>query len=167
MYLFGAPGGDIEALIDGLDVPDKDERKIAEFALFAQGERAIKPLIHALTVDDPAIRMEAARVLVDLHLPEAAPALIQALNDRDENVRAMAASGLVALKEYALRPILERLADAPLSTTMHAELFHVLLGLEEYGVLRGDLKAIIEALKLNLPTHAISGVAEELLKQVR
>lgn len=165
-YLISTPSQDIEALIEGLVVRDEGERKIAEFALFAQGEKAIKPLIHALYVDDPALRLEAARVLADLHLGAAAPALMDALNDADEKVRKTAINGLIALKEYALQPILQRIASDLMTSKLKSGLYEVLQGLESFGVLRGDLKSILEALKLDLPAASTQGVAEELLKQV-
>ncbi len=165
-YLFNAPGREIEALIEGLDTTDAAERKIAEFALFAQGEKALGPLTHALGVDDPALRMEAVRVLSDMHLPDAAPALVQALNDADEGVRAMAVSGLVALKEDALHPILERLAEDPIPDRMHAGFVEALQGLEDFGILRGNLKRIVEAMKAKSPATLVQSVAQELLKQV-
>ncbi len=165
-YLFTTPSRENDTLIDGLGESDEEERKIAEFALFAQGEKAIKPLVHALYMDDPALRLEAARVLADLHLAETAPALIDALNDADESVRMTAINGLIALKEDALHPILQRIASGLLTSQLRSGLYEVLLGLEGFGVLRGDLKSIVEALKLNLPVAATQGVAEELLKQV-
>ncbi len=165
-YLFNTPSRDIEALIDGLGESDMEERKIAEFALFSQGEKAIKPLIHALYVDDPALRLEAVRILADMHLAEAAPALMDALNDADEKVRMIATNGLIALKEDALHPIFQRIASGLLPSQLRSGLYEVLLGLEGFGVLRGDLKSIVEALRLNLPPAATQGVAEELLKQV-
>ncbi len=165
-YLFETPSREIGALIDGLGESDESERKIAEFALFAQGEKAIKPLIHALYVDDPALRLEAAHVLAELRMAVAAPALMDALNDADEKVRMTAINGLIALKEYALHPILQRIASGLMTSKLQAGLYEVLLGLDGFGVLRGDLKSIVEALKLNLPAAATQGVAEELLKQV-
>jgi hypothetical protein len=165
-YLFNTPGREIEALIEGLDAPDQDERKIAEFALFSQGEKAVQPLVHALGVDDPAIRMEAARILGDMHLPETGPALVQALNDTDESVRAMAAYGLVELREDALHPIFERLASAPISDKMHAGFIQALQGLEDFGILRGNLKHIVEVMKANSPAAEIQSEAQELLKQI-
>ncbi len=165
-YLFTTPSREIDALIDGLGESDVEERKIAEFALFAQGAKAIKPLIHALYVDDLALRLEAVRVLADLRLAKAAPALMDALNDADENVRRTAINGLIALKEYALQPILQRIASGLMTAKLQSGLYEVLVGLDGFGVLRGDLKSIVEALKLNLPPAATQGVAAELLKQV-
>ncbi len=162
-YLISTPGQDIEAMIEGLEVPDEKERKIAEYALFAQGGKAIKPLVHALQVDDPAMRMEAARVLGDLRLPEAAPALIQALGDRDEGVRTIAVHGLVDLREDALRPILERLVDGPMPDMMREGIFQALRGLEDYGVLRGDLKRIVDVIKPAMPYEPAQNMAKELL----
>ncbi len=164
-YLFNAPGRDIDALIEGLGGADEEERKIAEFALFAQGEKAIKPLIHALYVDDPAMRLEAARVLSDLRLADAAPALMDALNDADQNVRMTAINGLIALREDALHPILQRLASDPITSQLRAGLLEVLRGLEEYGVLRGDLKRIPEVLKATASPATVQNVAQQLLGQ--
>ncbi len=162
-YLFNATGRDVEALIEGLDQPDEGERRIAEFALFAQGEKAIESLTHALGVDDPALRREAAFILAEMHLAETAPALIQALNDNDEVVRANAVKGLVALREDAVHPILERLASDPMSGKMQAGLYQALQGLEEFGIMRGNLKRMLEVMKVNSSPAAIQGVAKELL----
>ena len=162
-YLFGTPGGDIDALIEGLHDPDEKERKIAEFALFSQGGRAVKPLIHALEVDDAAIRMEAARILGDLRLPEAAPALIQALNDANEGVSATAVNALIELREDALRPILERLADGPVTDRMRDGIYHALRGLENFGILRGNLKHMVDVVKSNSPAATIQGEAQQML----
>ncbi len=163
-YLINAAGHDVEALIEGLDEPDEEERRIAEFALFAQGGKAIQSLTHALGVDDPALRREAAHVLAEMHLAEAAPALIQALNDNDEMVRTTAVDGLVALREDAVHPILERLAGGLLPGKIQTGLYQALQGLEEFGVLRGNLKHIMAVMKANSSPFEIQSVAQELLK---
>ncbi len=166
-YLFGTPGGDIDALIEGLHDPDEEERKIAEFALFSQGGRALQPLIHALGVDDPAMRMEAARILGDLHQPEAAPALVQALNDANEGVRATAVNALIELRDDAVRPIFERLADGPVTARMREGTYQALRGLEDFGLLRGNLKHMADVVKSNSPAASIQGEAQQMLSLVR
>ncbi len=166
-YLINVGDRDIETLIEALDNPIAEERSLASFALVSKGASVVRPLIHALEVDDAAIRLEAARLLGDLRSPIAAAALIKSLDDPDEAVRHMASNSLVQLREGALRPILEHLAAGIAPGRTWDGLLRTLGGLQDYGVLRDNLKRIVEAMRKNSPTMPVPMVAKDLLVHLR
>ena len=56
-------------------------------------------MIGALADDSAAVRLSALNALGELHARDAVPAVSKLLEDRNENVRAQAASVLSKLKE--------------------------------------------------------------------
>jgi HEAT repeat protein len=95
----------IEVLANGQPV----ERKRARDALVAVGRPAIGPLIRLVEARHPHVRWEAVKGLGAVGDPEAAPALVKALEDDDEGVRWLAAKGLIDLRRNGLQPLLAAL----------------------------------------------------------
>ena len=93
--------------------------------------------------------------------------LIEALDNPIAEERSLASTSLIQLREDALGPMLERLAAGVEPGRMWDGLYRALGGLEEYGVLRGNLKRIVSATQKNSPTMPVTMVAKDLLVHIR
>lgn len=116
----------IADLIAMLADQDPVERDAARRALVRIGKPAVRPLITTLEVGRHHVRWEAAKALFGIADPEAAAALVVALDDKDTNVRWLAAEALCALEDDALVPILEALIKSPDCDWLRQGAHHVL-----------------------------------------
>ena len=101
----------IRALVADLASPDPVVRTEARKALVAIGKPVVPSLIQLLSHRKPHVRWEAAKSLGGIADPLAASALVNALDDRDGDVRWLAAEGLAALGRESLQPMLEALLE--------------------------------------------------------
>ena len=101
----------IPELIAALASPSPVARRKAREALVALGKPAVPSLIQLLSHRKPHVRWEAAKALGGIADPIAAFALVNALKDRDGDVRWLAAEGLAALGRDALHPLLAALIE--------------------------------------------------------
>jgi HEAT repeat protein len=101
----------ISELIAALASPSPVARRKAREALVALGKPAVPSLIQLLSHRKPHVRWEAAKAIGGIADPIAAFALVNALEDRDGDVRWLAAEGLAALSRDALPPLLAALID--------------------------------------------------------
>ena len=67
----------ISAWIEALESDDRREREAARIALVEEGSAAVPPLIRCLGDERVRVRWEAAKALVDLADPAAAPKLVE------------------------------------------------------------------------------------------
>jgi len=84
-------------------------RRNARKALVAIGKLAVPSLIRLLSHRKPLVRWEGAKSLCGIADPLAASALVNALDDRDGDVRWLAAEGLAVLGQESLQPLLAAL----------------------------------------------------------
>ena len=98
----GAPSGaTLTAVATVLERGEPSERQAAAWAFGVAG-RAAEPLVSALALrlrqdEDPGVRAAAARTLGGIDAPAARAALVEALGDPSESVRAAAAQALARL----------------------------------------------------------------------
>ncbi len=89
------------------------EAEAARRRLRRIGDRAVKPLLEALTDDDPGLRMSALAVLADLGHGDAATPLGRLLDEREARVRVRAAVALGRIgDERGLRALRRGVEDA-------------------------------------------------------
>jgi HEAT repeat protein len=69
---------------------------------------------------------EAAKALGEIRDPQAAPGLVDTLEDRESAVRWLAAKGLIALARWVLIPLLEALESESDSIWMREGARHVI-----------------------------------------
>ena len=158
-----SPG--IEELIADLGSRNGFERLNARRTLIALGQPAVQPLIEALSSDEEVVRWEAAKAFTRLHAPEAAPALVNSLEDRDGDVRWLSAESLVALGPDSLPPVLEALVKQPDSIYLREGAYHVLRELN-HGDLAPITQPVLNALQHYEPELVVPLSAEQALAKL-
>ena len=86
-------------------------RERARETLVAIGKPVVPALIQMLSYRRPLARWEAAKALCGIADPLAATALVNALDDEDDEVRWVAAEGVAALGGYGLAALLAELLE--------------------------------------------------------
>ena len=99
-------------LLDALEDDSKDVQEMANWALVELGEKAVPPLLRALTHQDWWIRKKVARLLGQIGDERATEPLIQALNDPRERIRETAAEALGQIRgAHAVNGLIRALKD--------------------------------------------------------
>ncbi len=132
------------ALVTLLDDPDPLVRiNAAESSGILRISESIHALVNVLYTDkDALVRLHAAEALGIIHDPAALPALIEALDDRDEGVRAYSAAAIGDLAAVEALPILKQKLASERSTFTRAFLLSSLYRL-------GDENALFSLIKLS------------------
>jgi len=120
-------------------------RETARQRLVHLGRPAVRPLMKALAGGDTQTRWEAAKALGYLADPDAAPALVRALQDEEFGVRWLAAEGLILLGHDGLKPLLRALIERSDSVWLRQGAHHVLRALSKSGF-REVLRPVLAAL---------------------
>lgn len=136
----------IDAYILGLSSQNSVTRMRARQALVHLGNAAVPSLISALRSRNDLARWEAAKALAEIRSPNAAQALVQALQDNDPGVRWLAGDALIALHQDAIEPILQGLKDHCDSIWMRVGALHVLHGLQKKNLLSKSILRVMIAL---------------------
>jgi HEAT repeat protein len=116
----------LDSLVAAFASHDVATRQNARHALVSIGEGAVNSLIKALQDRQDQVRWEAAKALVDIASPKAAPALVVTLRDEEGGIRWLAAEALVALGPSGLEPLLQGLIDNSRSPFIRAGAHHIL-----------------------------------------
>ena len=113
------------------------------------------------------MRWEAAKALCGIADPLAAPALVNALDDRDGDVRWLAAEGLAALGREGLQPLLAALLQRAESGWFCDGAHHVCRTLIKRKRLGPILRPVLAALKESEPGVAAPPAAYAALSRLR
>jgi hypothetical protein len=157
----------IPSLMVDLASPDAAVRMKARKALVVIGKPVVPPLIRLLSHRKPHIRWEAAKALGAIADPLAAFALVNALDDRDSDVRWLAAEGVVALGRDGLQPLLAALLERSKSCCMCEGAHHICHTLVKRKKLGPILRPILAALKEPEPEVAVPSAAYAALSKLR
>jgi hypothetical protein len=157
----------ISELIAALASPSPVARRKAREALVALGKPAVPSLIQLLSHRKPHVRWEAAKTLGGIADPIAAFALVNALKDRDGDVRWLAAEGLAALGRDALPPLLAALIDPSNSDWLCEGAHHVCHVLVRKRGLGPILRPLLAALEQTEPKVASPLAAYTALSRLR
>jgi hypothetical protein len=157
----------VPALVADLASADPTVRTKARKALVAVGEPAVPSLIRLLLHRKPHVRWEAAKALCGIADPIAASALVNALDDRDSDVRWLAAEGLAALGRESLQPLLAALIDRAQSCWFCEGAHHVCHTLVKKKKLGPILRPVLTALGQSEPEVAVPPVAYAALSRLR
>jgi len=127
----------IKNLIHALSSYNDMSRVEARKALEAMGKQAVSALVEALRdrKSPHLLRWEAAKSLGEIGAQEAAPALVEALEDQEFDVRWLAAKGLIEMNAKALRPLFQALIDRADSILLRQGAHHVL-----HDLAKGELR---------------------------
>ena len=108
------PRAQAEATLrDALASPDAAEVGDAVAALALAGTARTAPLLYPTLAGPPELRRQAARILADLKLPEAAPRIRSAFDASGDRLRVELAADLAALGDREALPALRRALDEP------------------------------------------------------
>lgn len=148
---------------------DGVQRVRARRRLVAMGEAAVPVVVAALQKGSRRVRWEAAKTLAQIHSPAAASALVQALDDKDPDVRWLAAEGLVALGRRGLEAVIQGLIDNSGSIWMREGAHHVLhtLAGRGYGQIAAPVVAALEDIAGGSPVIGRSREALDALRSRR
>lgn len=161
-------GGDIGAheeinsLIEDLTCDDVKFCQAARRKLVAMGEGAVPHLVRVLNEYKGWRRWEAVKALGQIHAPESTHALIEALEDRDFDIRYLAAKGLIHRGNEALVPLMDALISHSRSAWFRDGARHVISDFAHTG-LRKLLIPLMDALKGPAPAVEVPLEAQKVL----
>jgi hypothetical protein len=167
----------IPELVSALASPDPTVRTKAREALVAIGKArkalvasrklTVPSLIRLLSHSKPHVRWEAAKALCDIADPIAAFALVNALDDRNGDVRWLAAEGLAALGRESLQPLMAALIERAQSCWFCEGAHHVCHTLVNKRKLGPILRPVLAALGQSEPEVAVPPAAYDALSRLR
>ena len=159
-------GGDIPALVRLLSSPSGMTRLHAREALVAAGDAAMDALIEALKDERDVVRWEAAKALVSLPKPRAAPALVATLEDEEFDIRWLAAEALIALGTEGLGAVLEALEEHAGSVWLREGAYHVLRHISD-GTNENVVLPVLAALEHYDPEVVVPFAATDALEKLK
>jgi len=150
----------VHSLIDDLQSKDGLLRQSAREKLVSMGRGVVPYLEDLIKHPDTTLRWEAIKALGRIADPGSAPLLIYALYDKDEDVRWVAAEGLIAIGANAMKSLLDELIKNPESFFLRKGAHHYFAVLREYGEYP-ELIDLITALhgpdaKIHTPVAAVN-----------
>ena len=116
----------IRQLIQDLAAQDPKVNESARLCLLSLRERSSSHLTEAIAGPNRKIRWEAMKILAEMRDPDLAPVLVRELENQDEDIRWLAAEGLLALGEAGLPSLLKALIERPSSTWLQQGARHVI-----------------------------------------
>lgn len=137
----------IRQYIDALDDSSPTTRDNLCMQLTRMGRHALPALIAALSDPRDRVRLEAARCLRVMREPDAAPALVRALEDDMADVRWVSAEALCAIGGLALMPLLRALQSQSWDATNLRSGAHHVMRTMMAGGLAPILAPVMQALE--------------------
>jgi len=161
----GTGPGDIDSLIDDLTCEDVIDCRRARRAFVAMGRDAVPHLVRVLRDYEGWRRWEAVKALGQVHSPESTEALVEALADRDFDIRYLAAKGLIHHGNSALIPLMDGLISHSKSSSFRDGARHVLSDFSHSGS-RKLLSPLIDAFKGPAPALEVPLEAQKVLDKL-
>ena len=157
----------IETLLTQLDNKDRTARDQARTTLVKLGNPAVEALSAALNDKSYRVRHEAARALGEIGNPAALPALINALEDEEGEVRWQAGESLSQFHTAGAIAVLKALITRAGSSWFRTGAHHVLQNLfYRIAGLQGALKPVLLALGESQPALTVPVAASKALKEL-
>jgi HEAT repeat protein len=153
--------------VSALASPDPTVRTRAREALVAIGKLTVPSLIRLISHRTPHVRWAAAKALCGIADPIAAFALVNALDDRDGDVRWPAAEGVAALGRDGLQPLLAALLERAQSGRFCERAHHVCHTLLKRKKLGPILRPLLAALKKSEPAVTVPPAAYAALSRLQ
>ena len=157
----------IPTLVRELASRDPAVREKAREALVAIGKPAVPSLIQLLSHRKTHVRWEAAKALCGIADPIAATALVNALDDTDDDVRWLAAEGVTALGRDGLQPLLTAMLERAQSCSFCEGAHHVCHALATRRRLGPILRPVLAALGQAEPAVGVPLAAYIALSKLR
>jgi HEAT repeat protein len=160
------PDQSLQALITTLSSRNGLQRRRARDALVQAGTAATDCLIESLGSNSKTVRWEAAKALVSIADPKAAPAFEEALMDESFEVQWLAAEALIAIGRPALTPLLEGLIHSYGSVYIRQGVHHVLHDLDRRDLLPPATHQVLEELRCLEPLEPYPVSARRALREL-
>lgn len=157
----------ITALIAQLGHRDVLERERAVHDLAKIGNPAVEPLMKALKDPNARIRGEAARALGHICDPEAAPALVEALEDARLDVRWIVGESLICLGYDGMVALLDGLINEKWDAMGLREGAHHIIRKEMSAPWSKHLSPVLSALEEQDPEVSVPKAAHEALGAIK
>jgi HEAT repeat protein len=152
----------ITKLIDELSSPRSAERERARDQLVAVGEPAVAELVATCETADDRGRLEIYKALTEISDTAAIPILIRGLEDGSQDIRWVAAEGLLNVGAPTVEPLMLALIDKARDHTILDGALHVLRGLSRRGA-QSLVKPLISAIRGPEPGVHVPPAAETAL----
>lgn len=151
-------------------IPQLDDKKgvirhSAREKIVSLGTVAVEYLAELLENPKKIIRWEAVKALAEIADPASAPLFILALEDKDEDIRWIAAVGLIILGPISIKPIFESLIQKPDSLFLRKGAHHVLNTFSKKGI-GPDAKSLIKALESTEANLLVPVEVEKVLSRL-
>ena len=144
----------IDKIIKNLKSKNGLIRQEARVQLVSMGGKVIEDIAELLTQPRKRLRWEAAKAFTEIAHPGSIPHLIAALYDKDEDVRWLAAEGLIAVGKASITPLLQELINNPSSLLLRNGTHHVLIKLSRiHNLLQFNNLILILSGKKNAEIH--------------
>jgi HEAT repeat protein len=160
------PGDLISRLIQNLSAHHVVERERSRAALVALGGPAVGPLLGAFASADERGRLEICKALTEIADRDATRLLIECLEDDHQDLRWIAAEGLLNIDGPAVEPLLVALIDRASAHTILDAAAHVLRGLSR-RVSRTIFDPVLVAVRGPEPGVSVPLAAQTALAQWR
>lgn len=123
----------LKILLENLSNSDGLVRRSAREILVRFGVGVIDYLGQLIEAPKYITRWEAVKSLAEIHNPLSIPWLIKALEDESDDIRWLAAEGLISLGKEAVEPVLKRLIEKYPSLNTKEAITHILKVLQSRG----------------------------------
>ena len=156
---------EIQHLLKTLRSKNGMERKKARQKLIAKGKNMIDFLTELLSHPKHIYRWEALKTIKEIGDPISIPLYIQALEDDENDIRWIAAEGLIKLGILSIKPLLETLIDKSDSIFILAGSHHVFYELNKAEKLPTGfpIEKLLSSLRNSGWIESIKPLAFELL----
>ncbi len=117
---------EVKVILQGLMSEGVHQRRESREELAAMGPAVLPQIFKMLDLDSPQLRWEAAQTLKIMASVEAIPKLLELLADGDDDIRWIAAEGLIGIGRDALIPLLELVIDHNANPEIRDGAHHIL-----------------------------------------
>jgi HEAT repeat protein len=159
-------GSTIEDLVAELRGRNGAAREKAREQLVKIGKPSVLHLVGLLADPNQHTRWEGCKALGSIKDPAAATALVDALNDDSDEIRWVAAEGLIALEERSLVPLLLLLQKKFESPFVREGAHHILYALERQDLLNDDAREVLSSLDHRKPKISVAMAAHRALRSI-
>lgn len=157
---------DISDLIVQFENKDPAIRMHAREVLVQLDEKAVPKLVEALRDKNDYVRWEAAKTLKEINSPKAAEALVELLHDEIQAISWAAAEALIMLGVPAVRPLLLGLERHAHSIWFRHSAYHVLHALSRDGKLPQAAENVLHTLRQVEPGITVPFAAKKAIDEL-
>ena len=142
----------VKIISESIDESNLTQKIKARQKLVRMGKTVIPLLNKLLSSDNKVLRKEAAKIVSLIADRRSIPLLIELLNDKEFDIRWIAAEGLIKIGRHSISPLLKSIRDGKSSLMFNERAHHVLVGL-----LKENEKQRLESLLQSLDNHHTVG----------